>query len=106
MAQAQPEFGLTLPILLLCCSEFLKRVLEIWRPWSRNCYLRSQSGFGRIVGNPEVTARSEFLNSGNPRLVIGPKWPQIDHRKATERLEYAVHPGDANPRCVPGGGST
>src|ERR1017187_844222 len=55
MAQSQPEFGLTLPILLLCCSEFLKRVLEIWRPWSRN-------GLG---GDQRRSPRSRF-HSTNP----------------------------------------
>src|ERR1017187_8881005 len=58
MAQAQPEFGLTLPILLLCCSEFLKRALEIWRPWSINCDGRGPS---RVLGGLSATRKQSSL---------------------------------------------
>jgi hypothetical protein len=37
---------------------------------------------------------------------IGPKRPQIDPREGSEILKYTVHRGNANPRCLPGGGST
>src|ERR1022692_577128 len=58
MAQAQPEFGLTLPILLLCCSEFLKRAFEIWRPWSINCDGRGPS---RVLGGLSATRKQSSL---------------------------------------------
>src|SRR5208283_436913 len=38
-----------------------------------------------------------------PWTVIGPNWPQDAPRRVSERLKYAIHPGDAKPRCVPNG---
>jgi hypothetical protein len=38
-------------------------------------------------------------------LLSDPKWPPIDPRRVSESLKYAPHRRDANPRCLPGGGS-
>src|SRR5664280_1134792 len=83
MAQAQPEFGLTLPILLPCCSEFLKRALEIWRPWSINCDGRGPS---RVLGGLSATRKQSSLTGCRLRfLVLGP-WGRVQAREWNGRF--------------------
>ncbi len=102
MAHAQPEFGLTLPILLLCCSEFLKRALEIWRPWSRNGDVRGPS---RVLGGlcrqtllykirEELPVIRPELLGARVRVTIPRQREETNRGVRQRKSAYRGYPGD------------
>src|ERR1017187_5005479 len=95
MAQAQPEFGLTLPILLLCCAEFLKRALEIWRPWSINCDGRGPS---RVLSGFGYTEAIQFDGlSASRSLGATPQGVSVHHPSTLRFDTYTVVDCSADP---------